>query len=124
MMWWGSSKVSRLIILGIFVILHCVVMAITLRVRSVVTAHMDMMLGRCRAFLAGQVPVVRIEEGQATYAGDYAIAVEKGKLLAPEHCVIRRRSITMSDRTSHRRLIGRRDNIWLLHSGFAFLLLL
>ena len=35
-------------------------------------------LGRRRAVFAGPVPIVRIEAGQATYAGDYAIAVEKG----------------------------------------------
>ena len=35
-------------------------------------------LGRRRAVFAGQVPVVRIEAGQATYAGDYAISIDKG----------------------------------------------
>lgn len=35
-------------------------------------------LGRRRAVFSGQVPVVRIEAGQATYAGDYAIAIDKG----------------------------------------------
>ena len=37
-----------------------------------------MTLRRRRAVFAGQVPVVRIEAGQATYAGDYAIAIDKG----------------------------------------------
>ena len=35
MMWWGSSKIPILIILGIFAILYCVALAITLREHEV-----------------------------------------------------------------------------------------